>query len=45
MGIDATHKWPAETRRAWGKPLTMSSDVIQRADAMWDLLQLGRRPD
>ncbi|HKE93451.1 MAG TPA: UbiD family decarboxylase [Povalibacter sp.] len=43
MGIDATHKWPAETRRHWGKPLTMSAEVVQRADAMWDLLQIGRR--
>lgn len=42
LGIDATHKWPAETRRVWGRPLTMSSEVIERTDAMWDLLGIGR---
>ena len=41
MGIDATHKWPAETRRKWGRPLAMSTDVVLRADAMWELLQVG----
>lgn len=39
LGIDATNKWPAETRRRWGRPLAMSPEVIQRADAMWKLLQ------
>lgn len=40
LGIDATNKWPAETRRRWGRPLAMSSEVIQRTDAMWKLLQI-----
>jgi 4-hydroxy-3-polyprenylbenzoate decarboxylase len=35
MGIDATNKWPAETRRQWGRPLAMSPEVLQRTDAMW----------
>lgn len=35
MGMDATHKWPAETARAWGQPITMSSAVQQRIDALW----------
>lgn len=39
LGIDATHKWPAETRRSWGRPLSMSTDVLARTDAMWALLQ------
>jgi 4-hydroxy-3-polyprenylbenzoate decarboxylase len=43
LGIDATHKWPAETRRVWGRPLVMSADVIQRADAMWESLQAGQQ--
>jgi len=35
LGIDATYKWPAETRRTWGRPLTMSREVVQRTDGMW----------
>ncbi len=32
MGIDATHKWPAETARSWGEPIAMSDDppVVRR---------------
>jgi len=32
MGIDATNKWPAETDRDWGKPITMNEDVKSRVD-------------
>jgi 4-hydroxy-3-polyprenylbenzoate decarboxylase len=32
MGIDATNKWPAETQRAWGKPLAMDDAVRRRID-------------
>jgi len=39
MGIDATHKWPAETTRSWGEPIAMSDDVKRRVDALW--LELG----
>jgi 4-hydroxy-3-polyprenylbenzoate decarboxylase len=39
MGIDATHKWPGETDREWGKAITMSQDIKQRVDQIWD--QLG----
>jgi len=35
MGLDATHKWPGETQREWGRPITMSSDVKQKVDAIW----------
>ena len=40
MGIDATNKWPAETGRTWGTPITMSEDVKQRIDALWRELGL-----
>ena len=30
MGIDATSKWPGETDRAWGRPITMSQEVKDR---------------
>jgi 4-hydroxy-3-polyprenylbenzoate decarboxylase len=35
VGFDATNKWPGETDRNWGKPITMSSEVRERVDAMW----------
>ncbi len=34
MGLDATHKWPGETTREWGRPITMDADVRQRAEAL-----------
>jgi len=40
MGIDATHKWPAETARSWGEPIAMSEEVKKRVDAMWSELGL-----
>ncbi len=41
MGIDATNKWPAETQRAWGKPIAMDAAVKRRVDALWSQLGLG----
>ncbi len=35
MGIDATNKWPGETRREWGRPIAMDPAVKARVDAMW----------
>ena len=35
VGFDATNKWAGETNREWGRTIVMSSDVIQRVDAMW----------
>ncbi|MSQ89268.1 MAG: 4-hydroxy-3-polyprenylbenzoate decarboxylase [Betaproteobacteria bacterium] len=40
MGIDATHKWPGETARQWGRPITMDADVKRRVDALWKELDL-----
>jgi len=40
MGIDATHKWPAETSRTWGRPIVMDGAVKRRVDAMWKELGL-----
>ncbi len=39
MGLDATSKWPGETSREWGRPITMSKDVKDRVNLLWD--QLG----
>lgn len=40
IGFDATNKWPGETNREWGKPITMTAEVRQRIDAMWASLGL-----
>src|SRR5574343_1654652 len=34
MGLDATHKWPGETQREWGRAITMDADVQQRVEAL-----------
>lgn len=41
MGIDATNKWPGETTREWGTPITMPSSVKKRVDAIWRELGIG----
>lgn len=38
MGLDATHKFPGETNREWGKPITMDEAVKRRVDGMWQEL-------
>ncbi len=35
MGLDATHKWPGETSREWGRVIVKDEAVTQRVDAMW----------
>ncbi|CAI8793355.1 4-hydroxy-3-polyprenylbenzoate decarboxylase [Methylococcus capsulatus] len=38
VGFDATHKWPGETSREWGRPITMDAAVRRRVDEIWDSL-------
>lgn len=40
MGIDATHKWPGETVRRWGRPISMSDKVKAEVDRLWSELKL-----
>jgi 4-hydroxy-3-polyprenylbenzoate decarboxylase len=40
MGIDATHKWPGETGRRWGRPIVMDDAVKRRVDSLWKDLGL-----
>ena len=40
MGLDATNKWPGETAREWGTPITMDAVVKRRIDEIWDDLEL-----
>ena len=41
MGLDATNKFPGETNREWGTPITMDEAVKQRIDAMWSELKIS----
>ncbi|MDE2047091.1 MAG: UbiD family decarboxylase [Betaproteobacteria bacterium] len=34
MGLDATNKWPGETQREWGRPITLPQAVVDRAQAL-----------
>ncbi len=38
IGFDATHKWPAESSRHWGRPIQMTDAVNKRVDLIWDEL-------
>ncbi|PKO83342.1 MAG: 4-hydroxy-3-polyprenylbenzoate decarboxylase [Betaproteobacteria bacterium HGW-Betaproteobacteria-11] len=40
MGLDATHKWPGETMREWGRPIVMDAAVKARVDELWRELGL-----
>ncbi|MDO4776928.1 MAG: UbiD family decarboxylase [Cardiobacteriaceae bacterium] len=40
MGIDATHKWPEETRREWGKPIRPDPATVTKIDNIWQELGL-----
>jgi 4-hydroxy-3-polyprenylbenzoate decarboxylase len=40
IGLDATHKWPGETNRAWGRPISMDQRVKRRVDEIWRELHI-----
>jgi 4-hydroxy-3-polyprenylbenzoate decarboxylase len=40
IGLDATNKWPPETKREWGREIRMSDEVIEKVDEMWAELGL-----
>jgi len=40
IGLDATNKWPPETKREWGEKLFMDQDVVAKVDALWPKLGL-----
>jgi 4-hydroxy-3-polyprenylbenzoate decarboxylase len=40
MGLDATNKWPGETTREWGRPITMDAEVKARVDELMHQLDL-----
>jgi 4-hydroxy-3-polyprenylbenzoate decarboxylase len=40
IGLDATDKWPPETKREWGRQIRMTDEVIAKVSAMWPDLGL-----
>ena len=40
MGLDATHKWPGETSREWGRTIEMDAEVTKRMEALWQSLEI-----
>ncbi len=40
MGLDATTKMGGETEREWGRPIRMSTEIVDKIDALWDELGL-----
>jgi 4-hydroxy-3-polyprenylbenzoate decarboxylase len=40
IGLDATNKWPPETKRDWGEKLAMDPRVVARVTELWAKLGL-----
>jgi 4-hydroxy-3-polyprenylbenzoate decarboxylase len=40
IGLDATDKWPPETKREWGRRIRMSDEVIDKVTRIWGDLGL-----
>ncbi|MDX1712077.1 MAG: UbiD family decarboxylase, partial [Rhodovibrionaceae bacterium] len=40
IGLDATNKWPPETKRDWGEKIRMDAEVEKRIDDIWSELGL-----
>ncbi len=40
IGLDATDKWPPETKREWGTKIRMADEVVEKIDRMWSDLGL-----
>lgn len=40
MGLDATHKWPGETNREWGRAIQKDPRVVQHIDEIWSILAI-----
>ncbi len=40
IGLDATNKWPPETKRDWGREIRMDQAVVEAVTEMWPQLGL-----
>lgn len=36
IGLDATDKWPPETKREWGQEIEMSKEIVDKVSDRWD---------
>ena len=36
LGIDATDKWPPETKREWGRKIRMADEIVEKVTGKWD---------
>ena len=43
MGLDATHKWPGETAREWGRVIEMDPEVRRRVQGVIDTIMATTR--
>jgi 4-hydroxy-3-polyprenylbenzoate decarboxylase len=41
MGLDATNKWPGETSREWGRPISMPASITDKMERLFAQLKLG----
>ena len=41
VGLDATNKIGAETKREWGEKIKMDEDVVEKVSNMWESLGIG----
>jgi 4-hydroxy-3-polyprenylbenzoate decarboxylase len=35
IGLDATSKWPPETKREWGRKIRMSDEIVETVTRKW----------
>ncbi len=40
IGLDATNKWPPETKREWGREIRMDDEVVRTVTEKWPRLRL-----
>jgi 4-hydroxy-3-polyprenylbenzoate decarboxylase len=40
IGLDATNKWPPETKREWGREIRMDAETIRKVTEKWSRLGL-----
>ena len=40
VGLDATNKWPPETKREWGKKIAMDPEMVEQVTERWASLGL-----
>lgn len=41
LGLDATRKWPGETRRVWGRPIIAEAAADARMQVLWRSIRFG----